>query len=62
MIIALYVDDWLTAHNNDAEYSKFIKALSERFELSAESAEVSWYLGVGIQRDWACGTIKLTQH
>eukprot|EP00961_Rhodomonas_salina_P122235 1645941-Rhodomonas_salina.1 len=35
MIIALYVDDGLTAHNNDTEYAKFIKALSERFELSA---------------------------
>eukprot|EP00961_Rhodomonas_salina_P172166 2321421-Rhodomonas_salina.1 len=62
MIIALYVDDGLTAHNNDAEYSKFIKALSERFELSSESTEVLWYLGVRIQRDWARGTIKLTQH
>eukprot|EP00961_Rhodomonas_salina_P117242 1578170-Rhodomonas_salina.1 len=61
MIIALYVDDGLTAHNNDAEYAKFILALSERFELSTESTEVSWYLGVGIQRDWAKGTISLTQ-
>eukprot|EP00961_Rhodomonas_salina_P279934 3781534-Rhodomonas_salina.1 len=62
MIIALYVDDGLTAHNNDAEYAKFIKALSERFELSVESTEVTWYLGVGILRDWSKGTIKLTQH
>eukprot|EP00961_Rhodomonas_salina_P029585 398454-Rhodomonas_salina.1 len=41
MIVALYVDDWLTAHNNDVEYAKFITALAERFELSAESTEVT---------------------
>eukprot|EP00961_Rhodomonas_salina_P022176 298195-Rhodomonas_salina.1 len=41
MIVALYVDDGLTAHNNDAEYQKFITALSERFELSTESTEVT---------------------
>eukprot|EP00961_Rhodomonas_salina_P229499 3101649-Rhodomonas_salina.1 len=46
MIIALYVDDGLTAHNSDEEYAKFILALSKRFELSAESTEVTWYLGV----------------
>eukprot|EP00961_Rhodomonas_salina_P008468 115326-Rhodomonas_salina.1 len=46
MIVALYVDDGLTAHNNDAEYAKFITALAELFELSAESTEVTWYLGV----------------
>eukprot|EP00961_Rhodomonas_salina_P038062 511817-Rhodomonas_salina.1 len=62
MIIVLCVDDGLTAHNNDTEYAKFIKALLERFELSAESTEVTWYLGVGILRDWSKGTIKLTQH
>eukprot|EP00961_Rhodomonas_salina_P271737 3671475-Rhodomonas_salina.1 len=50
MIIALYVDDGLTAHNNDEEYAKFILALSKRFKLSAESTEVTWYLGVRIQR------------
>eukprot|EP00961_Rhodomonas_salina_P086595 1164454-Rhodomonas_salina.1 len=61
MIIALYVDDGLTANNNDEEYAKFITALSARFELSAESTEVSWYLGVGVVRDWVAGTIKLTQ-
>eukprot|EP00961_Rhodomonas_salina_P122236 1645942-Rhodomonas_salina.1 len=62
MIIALYVDDGLTAHNNDAKYAKFIKALLERFKLSSESTEVTWYLGVGILLDWSKGTIKLTQH
>eukprot|EP00961_Rhodomonas_salina_P154144 2076412-Rhodomonas_salina.1 len=44
MIIALYVDDGLVAHNSDAAYSTFIKALATRFELSADSTEVSWYL------------------
>eukprot|EP00961_Rhodomonas_salina_P265514 3589292-Rhodomonas_salina.1 len=39
MIVALYVDDGLVAHNSDEQYAKFIKALSERFELSAESTE-----------------------
>jgi len=29
MIIALYIDDRLTAHNNDEEYAKFILALSK---------------------------------
>eukprot|EP00961_Rhodomonas_salina_P067311 903967-Rhodomonas_salina.2 len=61
MILALYVDDGLVSHNNDKAYAIFIKALSTRFELSAESTEVSWYLGVSIQRDWVKGTIKLSQ-
>eukprot|EP00961_Rhodomonas_salina_P111385 1498693-Rhodomonas_salina.1 len=61
MIIALYVDDGLTVHNNKEEYTKFITALSARFELSADSTEVSWYLGVGVVLDWVAGTIKLTQ-
>eukprot|EP00961_Rhodomonas_salina_P035164 473184-Rhodomonas_salina.1 len=39
MSVALYVDDGLVAHNSDEQYAKFIKALSERFELSAESTE-----------------------
>eukprot|EP00961_Rhodomonas_salina_P050859 682925-Rhodomonas_salina.1 len=41
MIMALYVDDGLVAHNSDLVYAEFIKALSERFELSAESEEVT---------------------
>eukprot|EP00961_Rhodomonas_salina_P102477 1378562-Rhodomonas_salina.1 len=61
MIIALYVDDGLVAHNSGAAYSTFIKALATRFELSADSTEVSWYLGISIQRDWEKGTIKLSQ-
>eukprot|EP00961_Rhodomonas_salina_P034815 468843-Rhodomonas_salina.1 len=54
MIVALYVDDGLVAHNSDVVYAEFVKALSERFELITESEEVrvTWYLGVGIQRDW----------
>eukprot|EP00961_Rhodomonas_salina_P184957 2497369-Rhodomonas_salina.1 len=61
MIIALYVDDGLVAHNNDGAYAAFVKALATRFELSAESKEVTWYLGVGLQRDWEAGTLKLMQ-
>eukprot|EP00961_Rhodomonas_salina_P092226 1241102-Rhodomonas_salina.1 len=61
MFITLYVDDWLTAHNNDAEYAKFIAALASLFELSAESTEITWYLGVCVERDWEQGTLKLTQ-
>eukprot|EP00961_Rhodomonas_salina_P112678 1515892-Rhodomonas_salina.1 len=60
MIVALYVDDGLVAHNSDVAYAEFIKALSEKFELSTESEEVTWYLGVGIQREWKAGTLKLT--
>ena len=61
IIVATYVDDGLCAHNSDDEYLKFISALSERFELSAPTEEVNWYLGVSIQRDWEKGTIKLSQ-
>eukprot|EP00961_Rhodomonas_salina_P050858 682924-Rhodomonas_salina.1 len=61
MIVALYVDDGLVARNSNVVYAEFVKALSERFELSAESEEVTWYLRVGIQRDWKAGTLKLTQ-
>eukprot|EP00961_Rhodomonas_salina_P117298 1579017-Rhodomonas_salina.1 len=61
MIVALYVEDGLVAQNSDVVYAKLVKALSERFELSTESEEVTWYLGVGIQRDWKAGTLKLTQ-
>ena len=61
MLLALYVDDGLVSHNSDEAYAAFIKALSTRFELSAESTEVSWYLGVSIHRDWEKGTIKLSQ-
>ena len=61
IIVATYVDDGLCAHDSDSEYLKFIVALSERFELSAPTEEVSWYLGVSIQRDWINGTIKLSQ-
>eukprot|EP00961_Rhodomonas_salina_P143850 1936088-Rhodomonas_salina.1 len=61
MIIALYVDDGLVAHKNDGAYAAFVKALATRFELSAESKEVTWYLGVRLQRDWEVGTLKLTQ-
>eukprot|EP00961_Rhodomonas_salina_P224693 3037667-Rhodomonas_salina.3 len=63
MIVALYVDNGLTAHNNYAEYQKFITALSERFELNTESqaTEVVWYLrlgvGVTVVLDWKAGTI-----
>eukprot|EP00961_Rhodomonas_salina_P002841 38898-Rhodomonas_salina.1 len=61
MIIALYVDDGLVAHSNDGAYTAFVKALATRFELSAESKEVTWYLGVGLQCNWEAGTLKLTQ-
>eukprot|EP00961_Rhodomonas_salina_P008746 118907-Rhodomonas_salina.1 len=61
MIIALYVNDGLIAHNSNEDYAKFIKALSERFELSAESTKVTWYLGVGVERNWGQGLIKLVQ-
>eukprot|EP00961_Rhodomonas_salina_P033441 449730-Rhodomonas_salina.1 len=61
MIVALYVDDRLVAHNSDADYAKFIEALSKRFELSSDAKEVSWYLGVAVHRDWKKGTIKISQ-
>eukprot|EP00961_Rhodomonas_salina_P199469 2690437-Rhodomonas_salina.1 len=61
IIVALYVDDGLVAHNSDSEYQIFINVLSKRFELSADAAEVSWYLGVSITRDWEKGTLKLSQ-
>ena len=61
LIVALYVDDGLVAHNSDKLYHEFISSLSERFELSADHTEVSWYLGMSIQRDWKRGTIKLSQ-
>eukprot|EP00961_Rhodomonas_salina_P294048 3934228-Rhodomonas_salina.1 len=61
IIVALYVDDGLVAHNCDTGYQKFINALSQRFELSADANEVSWYLGVSITRDWERGTMKLSQ-
>eukprot|EP00961_Rhodomonas_salina_P141817 1909538-Rhodomonas_salina.1 len=61
IIVALYVNDCLVAHNSDSEYQKFIDALSKRFELSADAAEVSWYLSVSITRDWEKGTLKLSQ-
>eukprot|EP00961_Rhodomonas_salina_P127761 1722481-Rhodomonas_salina.4 len=61
LIVALYVDDGLTAHNSDVVYAEFITALSKKFELSADSSEVSWYLGVSIQRDWELGTVRLSQ-
>eukprot|EP00961_Rhodomonas_salina_P036239 487216-Rhodomonas_salina.1 len=61
MIIALYVDDGLVAHNSDEQSAKFIKALSERFELSTESTEVTWYLGVRVEHNWDQKTIKLVQ-
>eukprot|EP00961_Rhodomonas_salina_P137926 1855426-Rhodomonas_salina.2 len=61
IIVALYVNDGLVAHNCDTEYQKFINALSQRFELSADANEVSWYLGVLITCDWEQGTMKLSQ-
>eukprot|EP00961_Rhodomonas_salina_P217517 2939447-Rhodomonas_salina.2 len=61
VIIALYVDDGLVAHNSNTEYEKFVQALAKRFELSTESKEETWYLGVGIQCKWTDGTLKLTQ-
>mmetsp|Transcript_49639 Transcript_49639/g.101360 ORF Transcript_49639/g.101360 Transcript_49639/m.101360 type:complete len:638 (-) Transcript_49639:44-1957(-) len=61
IIVALYVDDGLCAHDSDVEYGLFIDALAKRFELSAEATEVSWYLGVAVERDWEKGTLKLTQ-
>eukprot|EP00961_Rhodomonas_salina_P023445 314817-Rhodomonas_salina.1 len=39
IILALYVDDGLVAHNSDSKYQTFIEALSKRFELSADAAE-----------------------
>eukprot|EP00961_Rhodomonas_salina_P043111 579629-Rhodomonas_salina.1 len=61
MIITLYVNDGLVAHNNNGAYEAFVKALATRFEQSTESKEVTWQLGVGLQRDWEAGTLKLTQ-
>eukprot|EP00961_Rhodomonas_salina_P134328 1806754-Rhodomonas_salina.1 len=46
MIVALYVDDRLVAHNSNVDYAKFIEALSKCFKLSSNAKEVSWYLGV----------------
>ena len=62
IIVSLNVDDCLVAHNSDAEYQIFlvIDVLSERFELSAEASEVSWYLGVGVSHDWEKGTVAIT--
>ena len=61
IIVALYVDDGLCAHNSDEEYGIFTEALSKRFELSTDASEVSWYLGVSIKRDWDNGTLTMTQ-
>ena len=58
---ALYVDDGLVSTTSDKEYALFIKALKQRFELSADDSEVTWYLGVSVKRDMAKGTLQLTQ-
>jgi hypothetical protein len=61
LILALYVDDGLVACSSDKEYEIFIEALKERFELSTETKEVSWYLGVSVKRDLKNGTLHLSQ-
>lgn len=61
LIVVLYVNDGLVAHNSDDLYKEFIKDLSELFELSADAAEVAWYLGVSVKCDCEKGTIKLSQ-
>lgn len=61
MIVSLYVDNGLVTHDSDIKYARFIKALSTKFELSDDTAEVSWYLGVSVIRDYVKGTIKLSQ-
>eukprot|EP00961_Rhodomonas_salina_P213098 2877946-Rhodomonas_salina.4 len=45
----------------DEAYAAFVKELATRFKLSAKSKKVTWYLGVGLQRDWKAGTLKLMQ-
>jgi hypothetical protein len=61
MLLSLYVDDGLVAHNNDEMYAEFIKALSDKFELSSADSEVKWYLGISIFRDYEKGCISLSQ-
>ena len=61
LIMSIYVDDGLVAHNSEVEYNRFIKAISGKFELSTDDSEVSWYLGVSITRDYKRGTFHLSQ-
>ena len=61
MIISLYVDDGLVSTDSVEEYRRFITALQERFELSADDKEVSWYLGVQVKRDIEAGWLHLNQ-
>jgi len=61
MTINLYVDDGLVSTDSEEEYRKFITALQQRFELSADDSEVKWYLGVQVTRDLAEGYVHLNQ-
>ena len=61
MLLSLHVDDGLVAHNNDEMYAEFIKALSDKFELSSADSEVKWYLGISISRDYEKGLISPSQ-
>jgi len=61
MIMCLYVDDGLVSTDSEVEYKRFITALQQRFELSADDTEVKWYLGVQVKRDINQGYIHLSQ-
>eukprot|EP00961_Rhodomonas_salina_P024877 335118-Rhodomonas_salina.1 len=61
LIISIYVDDGLVSTDSDEEYKIFINALQDRFELSADDSEVTWYLGVSVHSDRQKGYVHLNQ-
>jgi len=61
LIICLYVDDGLVSTNSEEEYKIFITSLQERFELSTDDTEVSWYLGIAVSRCMKEGYVHLHQ-
>lgn len=60
LLISLYVDDGACCTNDEGLYQDFIKALSDKYQLS-DVGDLTWHLGINVKQDLAAGTISLDQ-
>eukprot|EP00961_Rhodomonas_salina_P291375 3931950-Rhodomonas_salina.1 len=60
VLLSIYVDDGISAINNEALYKEFLADLSKDFELS-DQGKLDWYLGVSVKQDVANKRTVLSQ-
>jgi hypothetical protein len=57
--IAIFVDDILQVSKSQQEIRQFQTQLATHFDITSDTCH--WILGIHIQRDWANGTMQLSQ-